>query len=1018
MTHTPAHDPDVFADRHLGARGRDVQVMLDRLGYDTLDALVDAAVPKAIRSDRPLDLPAARTEAEVLAHLRDLAGRNEVKRQMIGLGYYGTTTPAVIRRNVLESPAWYTAYTPYQPEISQGRLEALLNFQQAVEDLTGLEIAGASLLDEATAVAEAVALMWRASRTKSGYVVLDADLFPQSLAVTRGRAEAIGLPVVVVSLESGLTAGLEAFTAGGGTLPAGDLVGVVVQQTGASGRVLDARAVVAEAKERGALVTMATDLLALTLLVSPGELGADVAVGSAQRFGVPLFYGGPHAAYMAVRKGLERQLPGRLVGVSKDADGTPGYRLALATREQHIRREKATSNICTAQALLAVVASMYAVFHGPEGLRAIAERTHARAVAVADGLRAAGVEVEHDVFFDTVRAVVPGRAQEIVAAAAEAGYNLYKADGDHVQIACDETTTPADVSAVLASFGTVLEQGAVSEDGSTATNDGRNVVHEAAGAETPRAAVKPEVEGPQGPVNAAARGVSAPAAGSETPTGNELPAAVTRTTDYLQHPVFNTHRSETAMLRYLRALSDKDLALDRSMIPLGSCTMKLNATAEMEAISWPGFADVHPYAPADQTRGYAELIEGLEAQLAEITGYAAVSVQPNAGSQGEFAGLLAIKEYHRSRGEGDRDLVLIPASAHGTNAASAALAGLRVAVVATADDGEILLDDLRAKLAEHGERVAAIMITYPSTHGVYEEHVREVCDLVHDAGGQVYIDGANLNALVGLAKPGEFGGDVSHLNLHKTFCIPHGGGGPGVGPVAVAEHLVPFLPGDPLAAQTGSGVPVSAAPHGSAGILPISYAYLALMGPDGLTEATKVAVLTANYVAARLHEHFPVLYTGADGLVAHECVLDLRPVTAATKVTVDDVAKRLMDYGFHAPTMSFPVAGTLMVEPTESEDLAELDRFVDAMIAIKAEIDRVAAGEWDVASSPLRQAPHTAASVTADDWSHPYSRELAAFPVATLRQTKYWPPVRRIDGAQGDRNLVCSCPPPEAFATH
>ncbi|MFC8597059.1 aminomethyl-transferring glycine dehydrogenase [Isoptericola sp. NPDC057191] len=954
-------DPDVFADRHIGPRGREIAAMLTQLGYSDLDALVDAAVPRTIRADRPLDLPAARSEAEVLAHLRELAGKNQVKRQMIGLGYYGTTTPPVIRRNVLEAPAWYTAYTPYQPEISQGRLEALLNFQQAVEDLTGLGIAGASLLDEATAVAEAVALMWRASRAKSGYVVLDADLFPQSLAVTRGRAEAIGLPVVVVGLDAGLEAGLDAFVAAGGTLPEGNLVGVVVQQAGASGRVLDARGVVAEAKERGSLVTVAADLLALTLLTSPGELGADVAVGSAQRFGVPLFYGGPHAAFMAVRQGLERQLPGRLVGVSTDADGATGLRLALATREQHIRREKATSNICTAQALLAIVASMYAVYHGPEGLRAIAERTHARAADVAAGLRAAGITVEHDVFFDTVRAVVPGRAQEVVTAAADAGYNLYKADADHVQIACDETTTAADVSGVLAAFGA-----------------------------------------------------------TDVPASRDagLPAAVTRTTPYLQHPIFHLHRSETSMLRYLRALSDKDLALDRTMIPLGSCTMKLNATAEMEAISWPGFADMHPYVPADQALGYAELVSTLEAQLAEITGYAAVSVQPNAGSQGEFAGLLAIKGYHRSRGDEHRDIVLIPASAHGTNAASAALAGLRVVVVATADDGEIQLDDLRAKLAAHGPQVAGIMITYPSTHGVYEEHVREVCDLVHEAGGQVYIDGANLNALVGLARPGEFGGDVSHLNLHKTFCIPHGGGGPGVGPVAVAAHLVPFLPADPTpgVARHEGIAPVSAAPHGSAGILPISYAYLALMGPDGLTEASKAAVLTANYVASRLHPYFPVLYTGENGLVAHECILDLRPLTAETGVTAEDVAKRLIDYGFHAPTMSFPVAGTLMVEPTESEDLAELDRFVDAMIAIRGEIDRVGAGEWTADDSPLRHAPHTAASVMTDTWEHPYPRELAAFPLPSLRAGKYWSPVRRIDGAKGDRNLVCACPPLESYA--
>ncbi|MFP3714265.1 aminomethyl-transferring glycine dehydrogenase [Puerhibacterium sp. TATVAM-FAB25] len=979
----------MFAARHLGPRGREVRTMLDELGYDSLDALVDAAVPAAIRTARPLDLPAARTEAEVLDHLRAVAAKNQVKRQMIGLGYYGTHTPPVIRRNVLESPAWYTAYTPYQPEISQGRLEALLNFQQAVEDLTGLEIAGASLLDEATAVAEAVALMWRASRAKAGYVVLDADLFPQTLAVTRGRAEAIGLPVVVAPLDGGLAAGLEA-AAAQGALPAGDLVGVVLQQTGASGRVLDARGVVVEAKERGALVTMATDLLALTLLVSPGELGADVAVGSAQRFGVPLFYGGPHAAYMAVRKGLERQLPGRLVGVSVDADGAPGLRLALATREQHIRREKATSNICTAQALLAIVASMYAVYHGPDGLTAIARRVHARAVAVAEGLRAAGVEVAHDVFFDTVRAVVPGRAAAVVAAAAAAGYNLYAADADHVQVACDETTTEADVAAVLAAFSAAP-------------------VHEGADVDFARAGVNPEVEGALAPVNAPARAKSTSVAG--------LPLAVRRTTAFLEHPIFHSHRSETSMLRYLRRLADKDLALDRTMIPLGSCTMKLNATAEMEAISWPQFADLHPYVPAEQALGYAELVSTLEAQLAEITGYAAVSVQPNAGSQGEFAGLLAIRGYHRARGEAHRDIVLIPASAHGTNAASAALAGMRVVVVATAEDGSIELADLRARLAEHGAQVAAIMITYPSTHGVYEEHVREVCDLVHEAGGQVYIDGANLNALVGLARPGELGGDVSHLNLHKTFCIPHGGGGPGVGPVAVAAHLVPFLPGDPTpGAEEAAGAPVSAAPHGSAGILPISYAYVALMGPDGLTEATKTAVLVANYVAARLRDHFPTLYTGPNGLVAHECILDLRPVTAATGVTAEDVAKRLIDYGFHAPTLSFPVAGTLMVEPTESEDLAELDRFVDAMIAIKAEIDRVAAGEWAVADSPLRNAPHTAAAVTADAWDHPYPRELAAFPVPGLRAAKYWSPVRRIDGAQGDRNLVCACPPVESYA--
>ncbi|WP_318843078.1 aminomethyl-transferring glycine dehydrogenase subunit GcvPB [Myceligenerans pegani] len=1003
--------PAVFADRHLGPRGRETAAMLDQLGYDTVDALVEAAVPKSIRTQRPLGVPEARSEAEVLAHLRDIAGRNQVKRQMIGQGFYDTHTPAVIRRNVLESPAWYTAYTPYQPEISQGRLEALLNFQQTVEDLTGLEIANASLLDEATAVAEAVALMWRASRAKAGYVVLDADLFGQSLAVARGRAEAIGLPVVVVDLGAGLRAGLDAHVSGGGALPDGDLVGVVAQQVGASGRILDARGVVAEAKESGALVTIATDLLALTLLISPGELGADLSVGSAQRFGVPLFYGGPHAAYMAVRKGLERQLPGRLVGVSIDADGAPGYRLALATREQHIRRERATSNICTAQALLAIVAGMYAVYHGPEGLKAIAERVHTHATTLAETLRTAGIEIEHPHFFDTVRAAVPGKATELARAAAEAGYNIHVPDENHIQISCDETTTAADVETVTHSLLTTL--GATTPTAKTATRDlptplGGNATTEAGSAEAPSATVSPN-GGPPGARECVAEGTSA------------LPAELTRNTEYLQHPVFQTHRSETSLMRYLRKLSDKDLALDRTMIPLGSCTMKLNAAVEMESISWPEFANIHPYAPSDQTAGYAELISALEAQLADITGYAAVSVQPNAGSQGEFAGLLAIKEYHRSRGEQTRDIVLIPASAHGTNAASAALAGLRVVVVQTADDGEILLDDLRAKLEQHGAQVAAIMITYPSTHGVYEEHVREVCDLVHGAGGQVYIDGANLNALVGLARPGEFGGDVSHLNLHKTFCIPHGGGGPGVGPVAVAEHLVPFLPGNPVASSDGAGggpagTPISGTNHGSAGILPISYAYLALMGPDGLTEASKTAVLTANYVSSRLAEHFPTLYTGPNGLVAHECILDLRDLTARTGVTAADVAKRLQDYGFHAPTLAFPVAGTLMVEPTESEDLAELDRFVDAMLAIRAEIDDVAAGRWAVEDSPLRGAPHTAASVSATDWTKPYSRETAAYPLPHLRHDKYWPPVRRIDDAHGDRNLVCSCPPVEAFA--
>jgi glycine dehydrogenase len=981
-TGTPA-DPSrtdaarAFADRHVGPRTADLDPMLAHVGdgWPSLDALIDAAVPASIRTDRPLALPEARGESEVLAALRELADKNTVLTQMIGLGYHDTVTPPVIRRNVLESPAWYTAYTPYQPEIAQGRLEALLNFQTVVADLTALPVANASLLDEATAVAEAVALMHRSAKGRTGVVVLDANCLPQTLAVTLGRAQAAGLGVRVADLSAGLPdLGDEA------------LVGLVLQAPGASGAVRDLAPLIAAAKDAGALVTVAADLLSLTLLTPPGEQGADIAVGSAQRFGVPLFYGGPHAAYMAVRTGLERSLPGRLVGVSIDADGARAYRLALQTREQHIRREKATSNICTAQALLAIVASMYAVYHGPDGLREIAERVHARAVALADGLRAGGVRVEHAQFFDTVRAVVPGRARAVVAAAAARGINVWAADDDHVQVTCDEVTTEAHVAEVLAAFADA-DAGA---------------------------------------------GAAGAAAGPGTPA---IPAALRRTSAYLTHPVFHRYRSETAMLRYLRALSDKDLALDRTMIPLGSCTMKLNATVEMEAISWPGFAGLHPFVPAEQAAGYAELIGDLTSWLAEITGYAAVSVQPNAGSQGEFAGLLAIRGYHEGRraealatGAAPedvpvRDVCLIPASAHGTNAASAALAGMRVVVVATAEDGSVQLDDLRAKLEQHGSRVAAIMITYPSTHGVYEEDVREVCDLVHAAGGQVYIDGANLNALVGLARPGEFGGDVSHLNLHKTFCIPHGGGGPGVGPIGVAAHLVPYLPatdavftGDTGALAGGSAPAVSAAPFGSAGILPISWAYVALMGGDGLRRATQAAVLSANYLASRLAPHFPVLYTGPAGLVAHECILDLRAITKETGVTAEDVAKRLMDYGFHAPTLSFPVAGTLMVEPTESEDLAELDRFVDALVAIRGEIDAVAAGRWAVADSPLRGAPHTAAAVTADVWEKPYGRELAAYPVASLRAGKYWPPVRRIDGAHGDRNLVCACPPIEAYA--
>ncbi|MFF2319264.1 aminomethyl-transferring glycine dehydrogenase [Arthrobacter sp. NPDC058097] len=937
-----------FVDRHIGARRQaDVEAMLKAVGYDTIDALVDTAVPNDIRQDSALELAPALSEVEALAELRKLAAKNKTAVQMIGQGYYDTVTPPVIRRNILEAPAWYTAYTPYQPEISQGRLEALLNFQTMVQDLVGLPIANASLLDEATAVAEAVLLMRRANKNKAahdGKTVLDADCLPQTIAIVKGRAEALGFEVEVADLSQGL--------------PDGDINGVVLQQPGVSGRVFDHSEVIAAAKERGALVTVAADLLALTLITPPGEQGADIAVGSAQRLGVPLFFGGPHAAYMAVQKGLERSLPGRLVGVSKDSAGVPAYRLALQTREQHIRREKATSNICTAQALLAIVASMYAVYHGPEGLKAIAETAHGHAKTLAASLKAAGLDVLHTSFFDTVTVSVPGKAAGIIAAAEQKGINLRSIDADTVGISADETTTSAIVAELLAAFG---------------------------------------------------------AKAVEATDGFALDAAVGRSSAYLQHPVFNTHRSETQLLRYIRKLSDRDLALDRTMIPLGSCTMKLNATAEMEAISWPEFASIHPFAPDPQTEGWRELIADLEAQLTEITGYDQVSIQPNAGSQGELAGLLAIRGYHLSRGDEQRNICLIPASAHGTNAASAVLAGMKVVVVATAADGTIDHTDLYAKIEANKDALSCIMITYPSTHGVYDADVREVCDAVHAAGGQVYIDGANLNALVGLAQPGKFGGDVSHLNLHKTFCIPHGGGGPGVGPVAAKAHLAPFMPGDATTWTEGNDVPISASRFGSAGVLPISWAYVKLMGGSGLTEATKSALLAANYVAASLNDFFPVLYTGEGGLVAHECILDLRELTAKTGVTAEDVAKRLIDYGFHAPTLAFPVAGTLMVEPTESEDLGEIDRFIKAMIAIRGEIDQVANGDFTVENSPLRNAPHTAAAAISSDWDRAYPREQAVFPGHTHKQDKYFPPVGRIDGAAGDRNLVCSCPPIEAF---
>jgi glycine dehydrogenase len=937
-----------FAGRHIGPDSDEQRRMLDAVGYGSVEDLMDAAIPEVIRWHGSLDLPPAGTEAEVLAELRDLANRNRVAVSMIGLGYYGTFTPGVIKRNVLENPAWYTAYTPYQPEISQGRLEALLNFQTMVGDLTGLATANASMLDEGTAAAEAMTLARRVSKSASNVYVVDADTLPQSIAVIATRAEPLGIDVRVVDItdESALPP---------------EFFGLHVQYPGASGAIRDHAALVALAHERGALITAAADLLALCLLRPPGEIGVDIAVGSAQRFGVPMGYGGPHAGFLAVRAGLERSLPGRLVGVSRDADGNQAYRLALQTREQHIRREKATSNICTAQVLLAVMASMYAVYHGPAGLRGIATRTHKMAATLVAGLRSAGVSVPTRAYFDTVTVRVPGRADEVVAAAAERGVNLRGVDANHVSIACDETTTVEHLRAVWSAFG--------ASDVDTDTLD----------------------------------------------VDTALPPALRRTSEYLTHPVFHAHRSETAMLRYLRSLADRDYALDRGMIPLGSCTMKLNATTEMEPVTWPEFANVHPYAPAAQTAGYTELVRGLEAWLAEVTGYDAVSVQPNAGSQGELAGLLAIRAYHRANGETDRDVCLIPSSAHGTNAASAVMAGMRVVVVACDADGNVDLADLDRRIEEHHDRLAAIMVTYPSTHGVYETGIAQLCAKVHDAGGQVYVDGANLNALLGYAKPGRFGADVSHLNLHKTFCIPHGGGGPGVGPVAVRAHLAPYLPAHPLAVGEAPVGPVSSAQHGSAGILPIPWAYLRLMGPDGLARATGMAVLAANYVAARLRDHYPVLYAGNKGLVAHECILDLRPITKASGVSVDDVAKRLVDFGFHAPTMSFPVAGTLMVEPTESEDLMELDRFCDAMIEIRREIDKVAAGEWPATDNPLVNAPHTAEMVTADVWEHPYPRSVAAYPAGVDPTNKYWAPVRRIDGAYGDRNLVCACPAPEAY---
>ena len=937
---------DDFTARHIGPSEDDVRDMLRSLGCATLDDLVSRVVPAAIRQAGDLDLPAPRSETDVLAELARLAGKNVLAKNFIGQGYYGTVTPPVILRNVLENPAWYTAYTPYQPEISQGRLEALLNFQTMVCDLTGLEIANASLLDEATAAAEAMTLAQRSAKSKSKVFLVAADCHPQTIAVIRTRAEPLDIEVRVGGIAD--------------LMREAEYFGVLAQYPSTNGEIHELRGFAADAHAKGALFTVATDLLALTLLAPPGEWGADIALGSTQRFGVPMGGGGPHAAFFACKDAYKRSMPGRLVGVSVDANGAPALRLTLQTREQHIRREKATSNICTAQVLLAVMASMYAVYHGPEGLARIAGRVHALARSFAAGVQSLGLVPLASRFFDTV--TVTCDAAAILAAARARGINLrdLSASGA-VGVSFDETHDDTDVQTLLGLF---------------------------------------------------AAGKPAPSPAQEV---SAIPVALARSSAFLSHPVFHAHRSETAMLRYLRALADRDLALDRSMIPLGSCTMKLNATAEMIPVTWPGFANMHPYAPAEQAAGYRELVEGLERALVAITGYDAVSLQPNSGAQGEYAGLLAIRAWHRSRGEAGRDVCLIPSSAHGTNPASAHLAGMQVVVVACDTRGNVDIADLKAKAAQHAAKLAALMVTYPSTHGVFEEAIGEICDIVHAAGGQVYLDGANLNALVGLAQPGRFGADVSHLNLHKTFAIPHGGGGPGIGPVAVRAHLAPVLPGNPVGAASAVG-PVSAAPQGSAGVLPISWAYIALMGAAGLKRATEVAILSANYIARKLEAHYPVLYAGRHGFVAHECILDPRALKDSCGVTAEDIAKRLIDYGFHAPTMSFPVAGTLMVEPTESESKAELDRFIAAMVAIRAEIRAVEEGRWPREDNPLKHAPHTARAATATHWTHAYTREEAAYPLRTLLAAKYWPPVARVDNAYGDRNIVCSCPPLESYA--
>ncbi|MBJ7262447.1 MAG: aminomethyl-transferring glycine dehydrogenase [Burkholderiaceae bacterium] len=947
-----------FIGRHIGPAGSDLDHMLTTVGAASLAALIDEVVPPRIRQEGPLALPAARSEPDVLAELKQIAGRNKVFRNYIGQGYYGTHTPNVILRNVLENPAWYTAYTPYQPEISQGRLEALLNFQAMVTDLTGLDIANASLLDEGTAAAEAMGLARRGSRAASPVFFISEHVHPQTIEVVRTRAEGMGIEVVVGNEADGLPA----------------CFGVLLQYPHSLGGVADYRALTEAAHAQGAVVAVATDLLALALLAAPGEWGADIAIGSAQRFGVPFGYGGPHAGFMACKDAFKRNMPGRLVGVSKDAQGNPAMRLALQTREQHIRREKATSNICTAQVLLAVMAGMYAVWHGPAGIQRIAQRVNHYTAVLREGLQRLGVKVVNDTFFDTLLVETGSQTPQLIVAAECERINPRRVDGARVAVSLDETVTVKDVQALLNVFSSGLKKDDIVLDAALlAAGETGGIAH-----------------------------------------------AVARRSAILSHPVFSSVRSETDMLRYLRKLSDKDLALDRTMIPLGSCTMKLNATAEMIPITWPEFASIHPFAPADQTDGYRELIERLSANLCEITGYDAISLQPNSGAQGEFAGLLAIRGYQASIGQSQRNVCLIPSSAHGTNPASAQLAGMEVVVVASDANGNVDVEDLRAKIAQVGDRLSALMITYPSTHGVFEEAVTEICAMVHDAGGQVYMDGANMNAMVGVAKPGKFGSDVSHLNLHKTFCIPHGGGGPGVGPVAVRGHLAKFLPGVVNAQGRLPGEfpigPVSAAPYGSAGILPIPFVYIALMGAEGLLRATEMAILNANYVATRLRGHYDVLYSGRNNRVAHECILDMRPLKDSSGISAEDIAKRLIDYGFHAPTMSFPVAGTLMVEPTESEGLAELDRFVDAMIAIRGEIAAVESGERDRDDNVLKNAPHTAQTLLADEWLHDYSRAEAAYPLPHLRDGKYWPPVARVDNAYGDRNLVCACLPVEAYA--